>query len=478
MGFAFDRIRLVLKKTETMKKSLLTALFLTLATTGATLMAMPQQDDYLGLPGDNLNLYAVMKLFQESKTLEGFERTINEENSRINNLDLNGDNLTDYINVIDYADGNVHNIVLRVAINKFENQDVAVFTVQRFADGNVQIQLIGDEALYGKNYIIEPYVDGQYLAGTPNPGYTGTAQVEVVRTTWLEIAAWPVVRFIYTPGYVAWQSTWYWGYWPVYWHPWRPYYWHYYYGYHYHWYNDYYRHYHRCDHYRYAHWNDVYYSHRRSVSPYVNTRIRSGHYNATYSHPEKRRDGEALYARTNPDHASRRMNPATADNRSGRTGNQAGERKHNDGNTFSTYRRTNEKATRSSADRNERQSTGTARRSTGETRKSNAGTAAPRSGQSTVRTESADRSKGTTKRETSSYNTFNERRTANTVTKKSAPERADRGTAVKSSKSGSKPQKAESFSNRRSSSEKVASKPAKSSKDREFAAKDKPSGRR
>ena len=26
-------------------------------------------EEYLGLPGDNLNLYAVMNLFQESKTL-------------------------------------------------------------------------------------------------------------------------------------------------------------------------------------------------------------------------------------------------------------------------------------------------------------------------------------------------------------------------------------------------------------------------
>jgi len=52
-------------------------------------MAQEQNDNYLGLPGDNLNLYAVMTLFQESKTLEEFERSLNDENSRINNLDLN-----------------------------------------------------------------------------------------------------------------------------------------------------------------------------------------------------------------------------------------------------------------------------------------------------------------------------------------------------------------------------------------------------
>ena len=89
--------------------------------------AMNYEDEKLNLQGDNLNLYAVMKLFQESETLEGFERSLNAEDSRINNLDLNGNNLIDYIKVIDYVDGGTHTIVLQVAINERENQDVAVF---------------------------------------------------------------------------------------------------------------------------------------------------------------------------------------------------------------------------------------------------------------------------------------------------------------------------------------------------------------
>ena len=109
-----------------------------------------------GLPGDNLNLYAVMKLFRESKTLELFEKNLNDENSMINNLDLNGDGQLDYINVIYNFDGNLHTIVLRVAINENENQDVAVFYVDKDADNRIRIQLVGDESLYGKDYIIEP----------------------------------------------------------------------------------------------------------------------------------------------------------------------------------------------------------------------------------------------------------------------------------------------------------------------------------
>ena len=223
-----------------MKTTVFTWIFGLLAAAGITAGAQERPAEYLGLPGDNLNLYAVMKLFQESETLEGFERSLNDENSRINNLDLNGDHLVDYIMVNDYPDGNVHTIVLRVALDQYESQDVAVFTVERFRDGSVQIQLIGDEDLYGKNYIIEPS-----YAETPNPGYTGYTgrPVQVERQVTVYVSTWPLIRFIYLPDYYVWRSRWYWGYWPSYWHAWRPYYWHYYYGYHSHWYPHYYRHY-------------------------------------------------------------------------------------------------------------------------------------------------------------------------------------------------------------------------------------------
>ena len=89
------------------------------------------QEEKLNLPGDNLNLYAVMKMFQESETLEIFEKKLNEEDNRINNLDLNGDDEIDYIKVLDEVDGDVHNIILQVALNDKEKQDVAVFTVEK-----------------------------------------------------------------------------------------------------------------------------------------------------------------------------------------------------------------------------------------------------------------------------------------------------------------------------------------------------------
>ncbi len=249
----------------------------------------------LGLPGDNLNLFAVMKLFQESETLEGFERTLNDQDSRINNLDLNGDNYIDYIRVIDQPDGKVHVIVLQVAINALENQDVAVFIVQQEGNNQVTIQLIGDEALYGKNYIVEP--NYEFAGETPNPGYTGRTTVVqgqtvvVNRVSTVEVAAWPLIRFMFLPTYMVWHSPFYWGYYPSYWRPWTPYYWDYYYGYHYNWYPHYYGYYRHYNDYRYPRYHSYYYGSRRNYSPYVATNISRGTYRTTYSHPETRQEG-------------------------------------------------------------------------------------------------------------------------------------------------------------------------------------------
>jgi hypothetical protein len=281
-----------------MKKLITTSIIAVLVSFVTTVFSQNYPEEYLGLPGDNLNLYAVMKLFRESKTLEDFERGLNDENSRINNLDLNGDNLIDYITVTDYVDGNVHTIVLRALLDRNESQDVAIFTVEKFRNGSVEIQLIGDEALYGRNYIIEPIYDE-----TPNPGYMGNrasaTNVTLVRTTTYQVATWPVIRFIFMPNYVVWRSSWYWGYYPVSWRPWRPYYWHYYYGYHYNWYHDYYVHYRFWSRPRYTNYN-TYYISIRTQSPRVYSRIKEGSYRETYSRPEQRREGEILFTKMHP----------------------------------------------------------------------------------------------------------------------------------------------------------------------------------
>jgi hypothetical protein len=327
-----------------MKKSIFTSILVSLMSIWNMAGAQSRQEEYLGLPGDNLNLYAVMKLFQESETLEGFERSLNSEENGINNLDLNGDNLVDYITVSDFVDGNVHNIVLRVAVGAEENQDVAVFTVERFRNGSAQVQLIGDEALYGRNYIVEPKYNEQY-GETPNPGYMGRQangqRVTVVATDYYEVAAWPLVRFMFLPDYTVWHSPWYWGCNFSWWNPWRAWSWDYYYGYHYNWYPHYYASYHMGHNYRYARYNDYYYHNIRNYSSHVSDRIRQGAYRSSYSHPEQRLAGQARYSRMQTDRSNRLRENGTTVNRESNNTSQTRNGQDISGTRYSSGSRSN-----------------------------------------------------------------------------------------------------------------------------------------
>ncbi len=297
-----------------MKKLILTPILMLLFVGSSLLRAGDWPEEYLGLPGDNLNLYAVMDLFRESETLEEFERRLNDPELTINNLDLDGDNYVDYIMVTDHVEGNVHYIVLSVAISAAEFQDVAVFVVEKLRDGSVRVQLIGDEALYGKNYIIEPAYDE-----TPNPGYAGnrtrTTQTTVVTTTYYEVATWPVIRYIHRPTYVVYRSPYRWGYYPTYWVSWTPHYWHFYYGYHYGWHRHYYTYYRPWPRYRYPRYRTYYYSGFRRYSPHVVVRVRAGHHRSTYSRPQELSRGrnrhEQVYASRNATNFSRPGAPAS-----------------------------------------------------------------------------------------------------------------------------------------------------------------------
>lgn len=456
-----------------MKKLITTTIFTALAVIGSTLMAQDQPEEYLGLPGDNLNLYAVMNLFQQSETLEGFERNLNDENSRINNLDLNGDNLIDYIKVVDYADGDDHTIVLQAVLGRNESQDVAVFSVQRLRDGSVQIQLTGDELLYGRNYIVEPI-----YAETPNPGYTGRNRRDnttVVRTTYVEVAAWPVVRFIFLPDYVLWRSSWYWGYYPNYWNPWRPYYWHYYYGYHYHWYPDYYRHYHRYDHHRSTHWNDSYYHGNRTYSHNVGMRIKSGDYRTTYSHPEQRKEGEAMYSKVHPERQATTSSGNNVSRRSSGSGNASD--RNSSGTVNNTSRRSSSTVTERgrTTERTSGQSSGTTRRSTTTVNERKEGN--PSSGQATGTTRrstttttvkkennpSTGPAAGTTRRSTTTANERKEsstssgqaagssRRPAATASSERSVNRSERASGSETVRATKQPTSSAGSSSRRSS---------------------------
>ncbi len=158
-----------------------------------------------------LDLKAVATIFGESKDLEEFEHNINDPEKRISNLDLNGDGQVDYLRVIETADQDNHLVVLQAVLAKDIYQDVASIFVQKDkASKSVTVQIVGDEYIYGANYVVEPV----FL-------YT------------------PVIySYFWAAHWSAYYSPYYWGYYPHWWHTyycWTPYdYWNHIYAFHHH----------------------------------------------------------------------------------------------------------------------------------------------------------------------------------------------------------------------------------------------------
>ncbi|WP_281227283.1 hypothetical protein [Flavobacterium aquiphilum] len=201
-----------------MKVRFYSFLLIVMSLIGATAFAQTDKDkdtEELGLPGDNLDLYAVLDLFQKSKTIEDFEKSLNDEKTKVNNLDLNDDKKVDFIKVETKKDGDNFTFILRDPISKKETQDVAVIMVTKDKNKKVSMQIIGDKDLYGKDYIIEPNTTGQGV--TANPGYTGNNPVTVnvpAQTTTVVVEQAPIVQYVYSPAYVPYYPPYYYGYYP------------------------------------------------------------------------------------------------------------------------------------------------------------------------------------------------------------------------------------------------------------------------
>lgn len=162
------------------------------------------------VPGDNFSLEGALELFKKSSSPEEFEKMLNTPDTKVNNLDLNGDGYIDYVRVNDIHQGNIHTFVIQAIVAEDEFQDIAVIALEKKANGKAILQITGNEDIYGVTTIIEPTREVRTYAGA----YASNTVVNV----W----AWPVVQYVYGPHYRVWVSPWRWHYRPVWWSPWRP----------------------------------------------------------------------------------------------------------------------------------------------------------------------------------------------------------------------------------------------------------------
>ena len=145
---------------------------------------------------EGLDLTALGELFRTSDTIEEFERSLNDPDMGVNNLDLDYDGYVDFIRVIDEYYGDVHILILQVPLSETEFQDVATVEIERTEDGDYYMQVHGTDVIYGDNYYVEP-----------------------VR---VHVNLWPIIVFMYRPYYRPYRSIYYWEYYPRWWRPYQP----------------------------------------------------------------------------------------------------------------------------------------------------------------------------------------------------------------------------------------------------------------
>lgn len=201
---------------KTMSRSLCLLFFFILGISSAA----AQQDDRPENTGDDFSLEGALELFKNSNSLEEFEKALNTESNQVNNLDLDGDGQTDYINVEDIKQNDAHVIVMSTYLYETDKQDIAIIAIEKTADGKAELQIEGDEDLFAKNTIVEPTTEEkgavQNLKAESNVAVVDNGGSTV--NVWL----WPSVRYLYNPGYVVWVSPYRWRKYPAWWRPWHP----------------------------------------------------------------------------------------------------------------------------------------------------------------------------------------------------------------------------------------------------------------
>lgn len=140
---------------------------------------------------EGLDLQAVCERFKDSEGLEEFEKALNDPETGINNLDLDENGEVDYIRVVEEAAEDTHVIVLQVPVADNEFQDVATIEIEKAEGEMVNLQVHGNEMLYGPDYYVYPSA--------------------------VHVHTWPIILRIYGPAYRPYRSVFRFGYYPSWW---------------------------------------------------------------------------------------------------------------------------------------------------------------------------------------------------------------------------------------------------------------------
>ncbi len=185
-----------------------------------TAPAFGQESD---LAGEDFDLEALPGVIENVSTFEELEKAINDSTSDVNNLDLDGNGEVDYVLIQEEADGDTHVAFLRVAMSETEFQDVATIEMEKQSSSTASFQIVGDETLYGKDYILEPEGGIVDISGNTDVQPSGSDRGPSAPPVLLPPAIRVTISVgVFSPGYKVYVSPYGFRVHPVWFRPWRP----------------------------------------------------------------------------------------------------------------------------------------------------------------------------------------------------------------------------------------------------------------
>ncbi|MCD6429986.1 MAG: hypothetical protein J7L57_02060 [Deltaproteobacteria bacterium] len=101
---------------------------------------------------EGLDLATVGSLLKKAENAAALEHLLNDPNTGLNNLDLDEDGKVDYIKVTEYGTEQAKGFSLTVEPVAGETQEVATITIEKSADDQANVEVKGNEQIYGQNH--------------------------------------------------------------------------------------------------------------------------------------------------------------------------------------------------------------------------------------------------------------------------------------------------------------------------------------
>ena len=101
---------------------------------------------------DGLDLKSVTALLKTVKDPAELEERINSGNPRICNLDLNEDDIVDYVKVTEYGTDTVKGFSLTTELAEGDIQELATIEITKDANGGHRVQTHGNSQIYGNHH--------------------------------------------------------------------------------------------------------------------------------------------------------------------------------------------------------------------------------------------------------------------------------------------------------------------------------------